>query len=169
MTRKVKDTPLYGGRSVTVQGSWYNFQTFAEWYTNQPCYGKGWELDKDLVDYKASEYNENTCTLVPSAINSLFTGGFKTIVPKREGKYLVQLQRGEKCTNGNKRQSFFGYYTNKQEALDVYFKHKIAHVKQVSSAYKGDLDARVYDNLNNDQWIKDYIYHLSDLNNEGEK
>jgi hypothetical protein len=167
--KTTKSYRIYGARGVTIQKDWYNFQNFAEWYTKQISYNKGWALDKDLVDYKALEYNENTCTLVPPAINSLFTGGFKTIVPKRKDKYLVQLQKGEKCTNGNKRQSFFGYYTNKQEALDVYFKHKIAHVKQVASTYKEDLDARVYNNLTNDQWIKDYIYHLSDLNNKGEK
>lgn len=169
--KKNKRYPIYGGRGVTIQSSWYNFQTFATWYTNKSCYGKGWDLDKDLVDYKALEYSENTCTLVPTAINSLFTGGFKSIVTfnKGKGKWIVQIQKGEECTNGNKKQSYLGGYTNKQEALDVYFKHKIAHVKQVASAYKEDLDSRVYNNLTNDQWIKDYIYHLSDLNNKGEK
>lgn len=163
-----KNFSRYGVRGVTIQKGWYNFQNFAEWYTNQAYYGKGWALDKDLVDYKALEYNENTCTLVPPAINSLFTGGFKTIVPKRKDKYLVQLQKGEKCTNGSKRQSFFGYYIDQQEAIDVYFKHKIIHVKEVASLYKDDLDERVYNNLTNDQWIKDYIYHLSDLSTKGE-
>lgn len=32
--------------------------------------------------------------------------------------------------------------------------------------YKDELDERVFANLNNDQWIKDYIYHLSALTNK---
>lgn len=158
----------YGMRGVTIQSNWYNFQNFAEWYTRQPAYFKRWHLDKDLVDYNTLEYNTVNCTLVPPAINSLFTGGFKTIVPfiKGKGKWVVQIQIGEKCFNGNKRQSYFGDYSDQQEALDAYFKHKIAHVKDVASRYKDDLDERVFANLNNDQWIKDYIYHLSALTNK---
>jgi hypothetical protein len=94
----------YGMRGVTLQSSWYNFQNFAEWYTKQDLYSEGWDLDKDLLDYRALMYSEDTCTLVPSAINSLFTGGFKTITPKRRDKWVVQLQMGKSAlvvTSGN--------------------------------------------------------------------
>ena len=44
-----KNFSRYGVRGVTIQKDWYNFQNFAEWYTNQTYYGKGWDLDKDVI------------------------------------------------------------------------------------------------------------------------
>lgn len=151
----------YGKKGVTVCKDWHNFQNFADWYTKQPMYGKGYHLDKDLLNSGAKEYSPDNCTFVSPAINSLFTGGFKTIVYQRRAKWVVHLQMGEKCSNGNKRQSYFGEYTDKQEALEVYFKHKIAHVIKVANQEKANLDERVYSNLTDPVWVRDYINLLA--------
>lgn len=151
----------YGGAGITLCEEWHNFQNFAKWYTELPLYGKGLHLDKDLLNMKSTQYTPSNCTLVPQNINSLFTGGFKTIVYQRRSKWVVQLQMGEKCSNGNKRQSYLGEYTDKQEALEVYFKHKIAHVIKVANQEKANLDERVYSNLTDPVWVRDYINLLA--------
>lgn len=158
---KAKTYKGYGSKGVVVCNEWHNFQNFADWYTKQPMYGKGYHLDKDLLNNGANEYSPDNCTFVSPAINSLFTGGFKTVVYQRRSKWVVQLQMGEKCSNGNKRQSYFGEYTDKQEALEVYFKHKIAHVIKVANQEKDNLDERVYRNLTDPTWIREYINLLA--------
>lgn len=158
----------YGGRGVSVCGEWLDYQNFAKWYCSLGNYGKGYHLDKDLIDFKNTEYTPDFCCLIPREVNALFTGGCKVLVPynKIQNKWSVCINIGEKCAKGNRKQTYFGYYSDQQEALAVYFKHKIAHVKDVASRYKNELDERVFANLNNDQWIKDYIYHLSALTNK---
>lgn len=162
----------YGEKGVYVCKEWHNFQHFAKWYYSQDKYLDRLDLDKDLIDYKAGCYSPSTCSLIPKEINYLFTGKLnKGVYNKRKGKELwsVQLHKGELTAKGLPKQSHLGEFTDKTEAEGVYLEAKIAHVKQVASTYKGDLDERVYNNLTNDQWIKDYIYHLSDQNNKGEK
>lgn len=157
-----KSYPVYGARGVVVSEDWHNFQVFAEWYTSQKAYYKRWHLDKDLVDYQSKLYSEEYCTLVPKEINSLFTGGFKTIVQAMEnGKWKVQMQKGDKCSNGEKRQTFLGYYSTKEQALDVFFEEKAAIAENVAIKNKELLDKRVYLNLTNKEWVKNYVIYLS--------
>ena len=61
--------PSYIGCSVSDE--WLNFQTFAEWYVNQPGYTEGWDLDKDLLCIGNKVYSEENCTLLPRELNSL--------------------------------------------------------------------------------------------------
>lgn len=154
---------IYGGRGVTVCEEWHNFQNFAQWYTSLPNYNKGFNLDKDLLDKSNITYSPEKCTLVPPSVNSLFTGGFKSIVhlSARSGKWVVQMQMGEKCLNGNKRQSYFGEYYDRDEAIEVYFENKIKHVISVANKEKENLDERVYLNLTNPVWIREYIEELT--------
>ena len=159
----------YGGRGVYVEDVWHNFQNFAEWYSGQDKYLDTLDLDKDLVAYEVGCYSPFTCNLVPKEINYLFTGkSNKGVYKKRRGKELwsVQLHRGELTAKGLTKQSHLGEFTDKSEAENTYLVAKIDHVKEVASRYKDDLDVRVFANLNNDQWIKDYIYHLSELTNK---
>lgn len=61
--------PSYKGCSV--HPDWYNFQTFAKWYTEQPGYVEGWDMDKDLLVEGNKVYGPDTCVLLPRQINSL--------------------------------------------------------------------------------------------------
>ena len=63
--------PSYIGCSV--HADWHNFQTFAKWYTEQPGYVEGWDLDKDLLVEGNKVYGPDTCVLLPRQINSLVT------------------------------------------------------------------------------------------------
>lgn len=61
--------PSYKGCSV--HPDWHNFQTFAKWYTEQPGYVEGWDMDKDLLVEGNKVYGPDTCVLLPRQINSL--------------------------------------------------------------------------------------------------
>lgn len=63
--------PSYKG--CTVHPVWHNFQVFAKWYTEQPGYAEGWDLDKDLLVEGNKVYGPDTCVLLPRQINSLVT------------------------------------------------------------------------------------------------
>lgn len=150
----------YGEKGVIVCEEWKNYQTYAKWYDENST--SGWVVDKDLIDYREKIYSPNTCSFVPICINSLFTGGFSSIVYLKQGKWVVQLQKGEKCSNGKKKQSYFGVYTCKEEALEIYFTEKMAHITEVVEPFKDELLPVVVENLLNRVWVKDYIKYLRD-------
>lgn len=57
---------------TTVCGEWLeNFQNFAKWYTSQPGYNHGWDVDKDMLS-DGKHYSPETCTLLPRCVNLLF-------------------------------------------------------------------------------------------------
>lgn len=68
-----------GGRAQAKQpsyvgcytaGHFRNFQTFMEWYTVQVGYGvPGYQIDKDILYHNNKCYCEDTCVLVPQALN----------------------------------------------------------------------------------------------------
>lgn len=157
----------YGGSGVTVCEEWKTYQNFAEWYENN--YIEDYAMDKDLIDYKSKTYSPETCTFIPTKVNSLFTGGFKTIVPKKGEGYIVQLQKGEKCSNGNKRQSYFGKYACREQALDVYFTEKMKHINEVVKDCLDSINHLVLDNILNREWVEEYVHYLSDQTNRRNK
>ena len=146
--------PAYN--DVTVCGEWFNFQTFAEWfYKNKPDYAQ-LELDKDLKVLGSKIYSPETCSFVPSQVNSLFTGygedrGLMRGVHwcNTKGKYIVQLHVGEKTKAGNNKQSYLGAYDSKEVAEGVYVKHKVQHAIEVANKYKKFIEPEVYNNIVN--------------------
>lgn len=146
---------LYGGNGITVCGDWFNFQVFAEWYYSQPQWELGYDLDKDLLDGRGVKYSPETCTLVPSHINSLFTGGRKEGVTynKSKGKWVVQLQQGEVSATGRKKQTYYGAFEDKKEALSLALKAKLCHVSEVVNKYRDTLDSRVFSNLTTEEFV----------------
>lgn len=165
MIRRCYDTnstsyKTYGERGVTVCKEWKNYQTYAKWYDENST--SGWVVDKDLLYYRKKIYSPNTCSFVPTCINSLFTGGFTSIVYLKKGKWAVQLQKGEKCSKGKKKQSYFGKYGCKEEALEIYFTEKMKHIKEVVDPFKEGLLPVVVENLLNRAWVEEYTKYLSD-------
>lgn len=61
--------PTYEG--CTVADEWYNFQNFAEWFTNQENWNCcGYELDKDLLaGGRGKLYSSETCIVINRAAN----------------------------------------------------------------------------------------------------
>lgn len=154
---------------VEVAPEWHNFQNFAEWYYSQENWDKGFDVDKDLLEFGSRLYSPETCSLVPPAVNSLFTGSNERLslreLPKgvhfckTKQVYVAQLNRGEFTKSGNKKQSYLGQFKDKVPAILAYKKAKEEHVREVAEKYKDVLHPQVYSNLiayevDVTQWIK---------------
>lgn len=91
--------PSYIGTEVCDE--WLNYQTFAEWYTNQTGYNLDWTLDKDLLSQDSKLYSPHTCTLIPSDVNGMLNVGGTAnkildlppgISINKQGKYQVAIR-----------------------------------------------------------------------------
>lgn len=125
----------YGGRGVTVNTCWHNFQCFAEWF-NSYCV-EGFCIDKDIMCRKLGklEYGPDTCRFIPPYINTLLTDrrslrgnhplGVRRIKSTTDKVYVVQL------TAYNKK-VYLGCYSDQMEAFEVYKKYKQNHISVVA-------------------------------------
>lgn len=163
-----KSYSLY--ENVEVCNEWYNFQNFADWFYSQEHCDKGFAVDKDLKVFGSKVYSPETCSLVPFAVNSLFTGSNERMNPRELPKgvhfdttkldYIAQIHKGELTKSGNKKQSYLGRFKDKVPAVLAYKKAKEEHVREVAEKYKEVLDPKVYENLMTyevdvKQWIKE--------------
>jgi len=60
-------------KDVTVCKEWHNYQVFAEWFTTEANYQKGWHLDKDLLIKDNKLYSPETCLFIPQELNKFMT------------------------------------------------------------------------------------------------
>lgn len=140
---------------VSVCKEWLNFQVFAKWfYKNLPSY-ENYALDKDLKIVGSKEYSPDSCSFVPDAVNSLFTGYVERDLPRgvhfcnTKQKYIAQLHEGAKTAGGKKKQTYLGTYNTPEPAIEAYRKAKIQHVKEVADKHKDSIHPDVYNNLVN--------------------
>jgi hypothetical protein len=57
-----------------VHSSWLCFQTFADWYEDQPYFLEdGYELDKDLKKFGNRIYSDEYCSVIPKELNSMLS------------------------------------------------------------------------------------------------
>ena len=147
--------PKYQERKPTYKGCkvedyLLNFQNMGEWindnYYEVP--GEKMCLDKDIL-YKGNKiYSRNTCIFVPERINLLFTKRDKS-----RGKDPVgvdQLPDGNyrvRCNNGYGEQIYLGSYSSKEEAFQVYKKHKEKVIKETIDSYEGKIPEPFYSRL----------------------
>lgn len=142
---------------VDVCEEWHNFQNFAGWFYSQEHWDKGFAVDKDLKVFGNKTYSPEACTLVPMAVNSLFTGSNERLNPRELPKgvhfcktkrvYVAQLHKGEVTKSGNKKQTYLGQFKDKAPAILAYKEAKEEHVKEVAEKYKDVIHADVYRNL----------------------
>ena len=138
---KLKVDPSY--RGCTVHPDWHNFQNFAKWYTEQENYGKGYDLDKDILVKGNKLYSPETCCLVPKEVNAgvKFRTGFG-ITTRPEGTFQVRVNVfGKRISLGN--------FKDKELAKQAYLNHKIEYRKLIAEKYKSEIGARVYLALKN--------------------
>lgn len=142
---------------VEVCDEWHNFQNFADWFCAQEHNDKGFVVDKDLKMFGNRVYSPNMCTLVPVAVNSLFTGSDERLNPrelpkgvhfcKAQNVYVAQVHKGEVTKLGNKKQTYLGQFKDKVPAILAYKRAKEDHVKKVAEKYREALHPQVYKNL----------------------
>ena len=142
---KLSADPSY--RGCTVHEEWLNFQMFAEWYTNQESYGKGYHLDKDVLKQGNKLYSAETCCLIPSEVNI----GVKHLkgfgVTKRpNGDFQVRVNIFGKRVS-------LGSFKCIEQAREAYLEHKIKYKKLIAEKYKNEISAKVYIALTNNNGI----------------
>lgn len=143
-----KSSPHYDG--VVVCEDWHTFSNFKSWMEIRNW--EGMELDKDLINRGAKEYNPENCSFVPREINILLTSRGKlrgqypigVTLEKKSGRYATRV-------NINGKHTRFGTYDTIEEAACKYVEQKGIHIKNVTKKWKGHIDFRVYESLMN--WI----------------
>ena len=137
--------PTYSGGSV--HPDWHNFQAFAEWLHAQPnSQNDGFHLDKDLLVFGNKIYSADTCTFVPSQINTLLSdraagrGLYPQGVTANRKGYQAKLS-----VNG-KRLSL-GTYSSPEQAYTVYKAAKEQQVRSMAVEWREWLHPKVYANL----------------------
>jgi len=84
-------SPNYRGAINDFNG----FQKFAEWNRKQVGYGLGYDLDADMLKNGNKRYSEETCLLVPSALNRFIQSYGKSITGLPQG--VVHSKNGFKA------------------------------------------------------------------------
>ena len=135
---------------VSVSDNFKYYSSFKEWCNKQVGFGnEGWQLDKDLLSSGGNSYHEDHCVFIPQYINILFNNNSKNrgackigVTLNRDGKFYAKVSMWGK-------QVFLGSFKTEDEAYEVYKSSKESYVKEVADKYKGKIDHRVYEYLNN--------------------
>ena len=136
--------PAY--KECFVCEEWCSFLKFREWFDEN--YIEGYFLDKDVLIKGNKIYSPNTCSYIPSFINTLLLncrsarGKYPIGVQKRKYGFCVKLwKQGE--------QHYIGFYKNEEDAFLAYKKAKELYIKDVAQKYYNDgkITKRVYDAL----------------------
>lgn len=137
-------------KDCTVCDEWLNFQNFAKWYRNNEDYGKGYDIDKDILVKNNKVYSPATCILVPSVINKMLIGrdSSNRMLPtgvytnNNKTKYVAKFR-----VNGDS--IFIGTYDTIEEARIAYNTAKETHVKNVANLWKDKISSTTYNALIN--------------------
>lgn len=117
-----------------VHPVWHNFQNFAEWYTTHPFNYPGHQLDKDILYEGNMCYGPHTCTLVPVAVNNIFTEkGRKRALQNSD---LPQgVHRNHNKFQADLNGVYLGNYNTAEEASAVYRYHKYHYICDFAHHY----------------------------------
>ncbi|GLI82357.1 hypothetical protein ANABIO32_00430 [Rossellomorea marisflavi] len=139
-------------KDCEVSPKWFNFQDFAQWYTDNhySVEEETMNLDKDILVKGNKVYSPDTCCFVPRTINMLFvkSNNIRGIYPigvsynKQKKKYEAYIQTNRKRIN-------LGYHNTIEEAFVVYKFKKEKIIKEVAKKYKELIPMRLYDSLIN--------------------
>lgn len=142
---KIKLAPSY--LNVSVCEEWLNFQSFAEWYTNNYPYhinNVNFGMDKDLKQIGVSNkiYSSKTCIFLPEKINTYLavnksnnTSGITGVnFDKSRNKWMCGSRDFSKGINVN-----LGSFATKEEAHQSYIKFKFEQDEKVRQ-YLRDLN-----------------------------
>ena len=139
--------PTYKGCTVCLE--WHNFQNFAEWYTSQEHYSKGYQLDKDWLVEGNKIYSPSTCVLAPKTINSLIVDN-----AAKRGKYPMGVVYNKKNRNFNAQINInktvkLGVFQTAEEASKAYQKAKKNRIKEVALEWQDLIDERLFNAMMN--------------------
>lgn len=131
---------------------WHDFQNFAKWYYNNPYYGLGYDLDKDLIIKGNRMYSPYTCTLIPRELNKAIS----TTYCSNSGLPIGVYQSGDRYiafVRGYIEGDYLGTYSTAEEAKYYRDIAKKNHILNLASKWGHCIDYRAYNALVN--WIVD--------------
>lgn len=165
--------PTYKG--IRVSNNFLDYNYFVNWCRSQIGFAtEGWVLDKDILSGKDKIYSEETCVFIPMCVNSFLTfskrvnstSGYAGVswqksYTKSGGKYIAS------CAQLNGKNKTLGRTTCPKEGYKLYRKEKVRLAKVLAASYKGLVDPRVHEYLNNfEKYIDDLA--IKDQNDKGE-
>lgn len=135
--------PTYIGCYITE--CWHDFQDFADWYKNNPYYGLGYSLDKDLLIPNNKKYSPNTCCFVPQELNNLIVDNAASrglypqgvMFDKDRNKFKAQITM-------NSKNNCLGRFKTAKEAHEVYKATKERHVKNMALKWANRIEWDVF-------------------------
>ena len=136
--------PAY--KECVVCEEWHSFLKFREWFDEN--YIEGCFLDKDVLIKGNKIYSPNTCSYIPSFINTLLLN-----CRSARGKYPIGAQKHKHgfCVKLYKQGEphYIGFYKNEKDAFLAYKKAKELYIQEVAQKYYNDgkITKRVYDAL----------------------
>ncbi|MDU4051155.1 MAG: hypothetical protein E7H33_09585 [Clostridium perfringens] len=146
-------------KSCTVCDEWLYYPNFKKWYEENyyEIEGQKMTLDKDILIKGNKVYSPDTCMIVPSNINVMFTNSSRA-----RGKYPIGVNYREKekgkfrarCSVFNKESQEFkrknlGLYNTPEEAFQVYKSAKEKSIKDVADYYKEQIPEKLYNAMYN--------------------
>lgn len=142
--------PTY--KEVTVCEEWHNFQNFAKWHEENynPETMQGWHIDKDILVKGNKIYSPETCAIVPSDINYLFTksntkrGDLPIGVNRYLKKYRAQFRKNNKTI-------YLGVFDTPEEAFQAYKVAKEGSIAEFAEEWREIINPKVYQALYNYQ------------------
>lgn len=142
-----KTRPTYMGCTVTEE--WKHLSKFKAWMETKNY--NGMSLDKDILSAGNTEYNPQTCTFVPKAINSFFT-----FVKIKDGNlpYGVTWCGSENCykaycANLDGKNKTLGRFKTPESAAEAYRTYKNSLAVKLAKEYEGLVESKVIKALYN--------------------
>lgn len=139
---------------VRVCDRWIYFQNFAEDVTDIPFFnevdesGRAYNLDKDMFGNKI--YSKEGCVFLPHRINNFLVNKQKNNKKLPTGVYKHKSGKYRTAINKDGKIKFIGgmAYTV-EEAYEKYCKARNEMARELAKEYKGKVEQRVIDFLNN--------------------
>ncbi len=145
--------PSYIGCSVDEK--WHNFQVFAKWYCSQVNYGKGYELDKDILKPGNKVYCPDTVCLVPKEINMLFCSHHAKITDNGLPTGVTRVYGGKYSARLGKNN--LGVHNTVEAARATYVYAKRNLVTSLINKYRGSLSDKIIDTMQRYMDSNDYL------------
>jgi hypothetical protein len=126
---------------VTISDEFSDAQKFCDWAVQQPGWGMGYVLEKDLLSPNCKIYCAESCVFVPNVINyAIINKGDSTVVRKTSQGFDVKFQ-------AENLPIFLGTYPTKGDAQFAYKKYRMDYVKKLAKSYENFISDKAYDAL----------------------
>jgi hypothetical protein len=133
-------------QNVTCCTEWLLFENFYEWLHSQENFNKwinenGWDIDKDILFKGNNIYSPETCCLVPTRVNKVFS-----IHADRRGDYPIGVSKHGNSFKARHGKTTIGTYKSPELAFQAYKKYKEVYIKQIAEQelFVGNITQRCY-------------------------